>query len=274
MEINIAVSFDKHYQKYATVCLNSILLNSTSTNKIKIFIITDLKEKQFIWQLKKVLKHFNYSINDLGSDFDKLPTGFHFTKAMYGLLAIPRILAAKGIKKALYLDLDMLILNDLQELFSQDIGEYYCAGAHDIHSQNPDLNNRLGLQQGFVINSGVLLMNIFQMNKVDWVKESENLNREGKISWGDQDIVNILMDGKIKLLDQKWNVQSGNVQNSYNEDINIIHFTESNNSKPWKLNSSHRYLNVYNTYIRKSGFLWDYLWLESFRRLRKIKIFR
>jgi len=219
--------------------------------------------------LKSVLANFEYSIEKLGKDFDKLPTGFHFTKAMYGLLAMPSILAKKGVKKALYLDLDTLIIDNLEELYNVELGDYYCAGAHDIHSDDDKLIQRLELHQGFAANSGVLLMNIEKMNKIDWIKSSEELNKLGKIKWGDQDIVNILLDGKIKLLEQKWNVQSGHFQNRYVDQVSIVHFTESGNTKPWNYRCKHLYLSAYNTYVRRSGFFWDYIKLESVRRFKK-----
>ncbi len=267
--MNIAITFDGNYQNWATVCLNSIIINSKLTDKIRLFIISDLEEKQFIWQLRKVLVHYNYSIDKLGSDFDHLPTGFHFTKAMYGVLAMPRLLAQKGIKKALYIDLDTLILDDVNKLYSTDLGDYFCAGCLDIHTDDLSLRGRLRLKQDYVINSGVLLMNIDKMNEIEWVKKSDDFRRLGLIQWGDQDIINMILDKKMKVLDQKWNVQSGNFQNGYVGEVSIVHFTESGNTKPWRIKSKHPYLNIYNTYISISRFYFDYLILELSRRVNK-----
>jgi UDP-glucose:(glucosyl)LPS alpha-1,3-glucosyltransferase/UDP-glucose:(galactosyl)LPS alpha-1,2-glucosyltransferase len=271
--MNLAITFDKNYQKWAAVCLNSILDTYSGEDNINLIIITDLEYRQFIGQLKESLKKFQFLIFDFSSAFDNLPTGFHFTKAMYGLLAMPSLLSAQGIEKALYIDLDILVLEDLNILFNVDLGDYYCGGVLDIHSSNKDLQNRLSLKQGFVINSGVLLMNVQKMNSIDWKTQANELHNQGKIKWGDQDVINMLLDQKIMILDQKWNVQSGNFQNGYDGDVSIVHFTESNNSKPWSIKSKHRYLGVYNTYMRKSGFYIDYLCFETIRRIRKLSIF-
>jgi lipopolysaccharide biosynthesis glycosyltransferase len=268
--MNLAITFDKNYQKWAAVCLNSIFNTYSGKDKINLFIITDLKFSQFISQLKKSLKNFKYTISDFSSAFDDLPTGFHFTKAMYGLLAMPSFLNEQGIEKALYLDLDIIVLEDLNELYKVDLGDYFCGGVLDVHSEDKDLQSRLTVKQGFVVNSGVLLMDIPKMNSIDWNTKANELNQLGKIKWGDQDVINMLLDEKIMVLPQKWNVQSGNFQIGYSGDVSVVHFTESGNTKPWSFKSKHLYLGAYNTLIRKSGFYGEYLVLESVRRIRKI----
>ncbi len=267
--VNLAITFDNNYQKWATVCLNSVVKTYKGTNKIRLFILSDLEYKKFIPQLKNILKYFEFSIDAIGNAFDDLPTGFHFTKAMYGLLAMPSLLAKKGIKKALYIDLDIIVLEDLNQLYSIDLSKHFCAGALDIHTQDEALQTRLNLKQGFVINSGVILMNIEKMNEIDWIEQANELNIQGKIQWGDQDVVNMLMDGKIMKLEQKWNVQSGNFQNGYEGDVSVVHFTESGNTKPWNFQSKHSYLSIYNVCMRTSGFYWDYFRFELVRRIKK-----
>ncbi len=268
--VNLAITFDNNYQKWATVCLHSVIQTYKGTDKIRLFILSDLEYQKFIPQLKIVLKNFEFSVDALGNAFDDLPTGFHFTKAMYGLLAMPGLLAKKGIKKALYIDLDIIVLEDLNQMYNIFLDNYFCAGALDIHTKNEALQTRLDLKQGFVINSGLILMNIEKMNEIDWIEEANELNIQGKIQWGDQDVVNMLLDGKIMKLEQKWNVQSGNFQNGYGGDVSVVHFTESGNTKPWNYKSKHPYLGVYHTYMRKSGFYWDYFRFEFMRRIKKI----
>jgi UDP-glucose/galactose:(glucosyl)LPS alpha-1,2-glucosyl/galactosyltransferase len=268
--LNLAITFDNNYQKWATVCLHSVFKTYKGTAEIRLFILSDLDYKNFIPQLKNILRNFEFSIDVIGNAFDDLPTGFHFTKAMYGLLAMPGLLSKKGIKKALYIDLDIIVLEDLNQLYSINLSEYFCAGALDIHTHNEALQTRLNLKQGFVINSGVILMNIEKMNEINWIEKANKLNIQGKIRWGDQDVVNMLMDGKIIKLEQKWNVQSGNFQNGYEGDVSVVHFTESGNTKPWHWKAKHPYLGVYHIYIRESGFYWDYFRFELVRRLKKL----
>jgi lipopolysaccharide biosynthesis glycosyltransferase len=267
--MNIAICFDKNFQKWATVCLYSIWEQHKNDPKIRLVILSDITFNQCIWQLKKVLNHFDFTFDNPGNDFDDMPTGYHFNVTTYWRLALPIVLANYGIEKAIYLDTDIIVVENLQELYDYELDEYSCGGCVDIGSELHV--SRMKLKQGFAINGGVLLMDVYKMNQLNWADEANRLNEEGRIKWVDQDVINILLDEKIKLIDLKWNVQSGDFQNGYDGKVSIVHFTESSNTKPWKYGSTHLYLSVYNTYIRTSGFYWSYLILETVRRLKKYK---
>ena len=265
--MNIAICFDKNFQKWATVCLYSIWVQHKNDPKIRLVILSDITYNQCIWQLRKVLKHFDFTFDNPGNDFDDMPTGYHFNVTTYWRLALPKVLTSYGIKKAIYLDTDTLVVDGLQELYNINLYDKTCGGSLDIGSDKHI--DRMALKQGFAINGGVLLLNVFKMNLINWANEANRLNEEGRIEWVDQDVINILLDGEIALLDLKWNVQSGNFQNCYKGKVNILHFTESKYTKPWRIKNKHLYLGVYNTFMRKSGFYFEYLFFEGIRRLRK-----
>lgn len=269
--MNLSICFDKNYQKWAAVCLYSVITNYKGGIPIRLVIISDISLKDCIPQLKRVLSNFNVSFDNPGSDFDSLPTGFHFNVTTYWRLTLPKVLQKYGIEKVIYIDSDTLVLKDISELYSIELNDKTIGACIDIASDQHV--NRMHLEQGFAINGGVLLMDIPKMNKLDWVSDANRLNEEGKIHWVDQDVLNILLDGQIKLIDLKWNVQSGYFQNSYKGHVGIVHFTESGNAKPWSHQAKHLYISVYNTYMRKSGFYWDYIKLETLRRLKKKLIY-
>lgn len=265
--MNIAICFDKNYQKWATVCLYSIWEQHKNDPKIRLVILSDITYDQSIWQLKKVLKHFDFTFDNPGSDFDEMPTGYHFNVTTYWRLALPKVLALYGIEKAIYLDTDTLVVDSLHDLYNINLNGKTCGGSLDIGSDKH--TDRMGLNQGFAINGGVLLMDVTKMNQFNWAEEANRLNQEGRIKWVDQDVINIVLDGEVEMIDLKWNVQSGNFQNGYKGDVNIVHFTESNNTKPWNIKSKHLYMGVYNTYMRKSGFYLDWFYYEGIRRIKK-----
>lgn len=269
--MTISICFDRNYQNWAAVCLNSIWRNYNGNSRIRLVILSDINFEQCIWQLKRVLNNYDFSFDNPGSDFDQMPTGFHFNVTTYWRLALPKVLAKHKIDKTIYLDVDTLIIDNLEELYNVSIEGKVCGGCLDISSRAH--TERMELKQEFAINGGVLLMDVERMNQIDWVEESKRLNDEGRIQWVDQDVINLLLDNDIQLIDLKWNVQSGNFQNSYNGTVSIVHFTESNNTKPWNIRGKHRFMGVYNTYMRKSGFYLDYLWFETVRRIKKLRIF-
>lgn len=269
--MNIAVCFDRNYQKWATVCLYSIWEQHKNSSKIRLVILSDIKFRECIWQLKKVLRKFEYTFDNPGNDFDLLPTGFHFNVTAYWRLALPQVLTKYGIEKAIYLDSDTIVLENMSELFKLDLRGNACGGCLDISSD--ELVKWLGLKQGFAINSGLLLMDVVKMNSVDWVVEATRLSEEERITWVDQDVINILLDENILLIDIKWNIQSGNFIHGYNKKVNIVHFTEAKNSKPWSENCKHPYFGFYKTLMKKSGFYLSYYKLKfNYYKKKVIKI--
>jgi UDP-glucose:(glucosyl)LPS alpha-1,3-glucosyltransferase/UDP-glucose:(galactosyl)LPS alpha-1,2-glucosyltransferase len=258
--MNIAICFDKNFQKWATVCLYSIWEQHKNDSKIRLVILSDVSYPNCILQLKKVLKHFNFSFDNPGNEFDDMPTGYHFNVTTYWRLALPKVLSKYGIEKAIYLDTDILVVDSLQELSNTNLNDKICGGSLDIGS-NIHVG-RMGLKQGFAINGGVLLMDVVKMNQINWPVEANRLNQEGLIKWVDQDVINIMLDGKIELLDLKWNTQTSHFKRKrYIPTAVIYHFTSNGvGHKPWQ--NKYRKLKIvrrYFTLVRKSGFVFDYL---------------
>lgn len=252
----IAICFDKNFQKWATVCLYSIWEQHKNSPKIRLVILSDINYRQAIWQLKKVLKHFDFTFDNPGNDFDSMPTGYHFNVTTYWRLALPKVLANYGIKKAIYLDTDTLIVENLQELFDVDLNGKTCGGSLDIGSLKHI--ERMSLKQGFAINGGVLLMDVAKMNQFNWADEANRLNQQGLIQWVDQDVINILLDCEIALLDLKWNKQTGHFLHKYPEKPAIVHFTMWADKKPWFTTFRHPYIPKLLEILLKNGFLMLY----------------
>jgi lipopolysaccharide biosynthesis glycosyltransferase len=268
MQIALCTSFNKNYQNWAAVSLNSVLINTKSKSKIRLVLVSDITYESCIPQLRCILDKFDFTIDNPGTEFDGLPELKHVGLVTYWRLLLPSVLNKYGIIKSIYFDVDTLIIGDLSELYQLELNSLFCLGCLDINSE--EHVERLQLSQNFIINGGVILMDVLKMNSINWLKDLRELHKMGKIKWVDQDALNILLDNKIGLLPQSWNIQSGNFQNGYKGEVNILHFTESNNTKPWNSNCRHPYFNVYRTYIRKTGFIWSYFKLETLARWKKL----
>jgi lipopolysaccharide biosynthesis glycosyltransferase len=251
--MNIAICFDKNFQKWATVCLFSIWEQHKSGSKIRLVVLSDISYGQCIWQLKRVLRHFEFTIDNPGDELDDMPTSHQFSKAVYWRLILPNILANYQIEKAIYLDSDTIAVERLNDLYNKDLEGYFCGGVLDLHSDKHVI--RLELTQGFAVNSGVLLMNVPKMNSIDWINESLRLNSLGKASFFDQDLVNIILDNKMKLLDLKWNKQTGHFLHKYSDKPAIVHFTMWADKKPWFTTFRHPFIPKLIEILLKNGFL-------------------
>ena len=123
---------------------------------------------------------------------------------------MPELLESE--QKVLYLDTDVIVLQDLRELYEYDLEENLVAGVKAYAYPVPDDDEKErykkksgGKSLDDYINAGVLLMNLYEMRKCNFVEQSMEL--VGKdLPCQDQDIINILSEGRRVTLPFKYNV--------------------------------------------------------------------
>ena len=246
---------DNNYVYPTLVSMTSIVENKKEDSYPKFHLmlsgsISD-ENKQRFEKFEKIYGNQNCSV-ELIDMKDKFKDAYRsrWEIAMYYRLLIPNLLS--DCKKALYLDGDTISTKDLQDLYNIDISNYYTAGCIDFDTyllrsgyekilNIPDRNQ--------YINSGVLLLNLNDIRKdnieqkmIDLVPQA----KDKKFRFPDQDIINSICYGKIKIIDPKYNAmthqfnkynfnlskikqQLNDLQISYN-DPTIIHYT---GGKPW-----------------------------------------
>lgn len=161
---------------------------------------------------------------------------------------------APNLNKALYLDADLVVNGNLNELYDIDLENNYCAGVKDKFIEETDYKNTLGLSPNETyINAGVLLLNLSRMRK-DNVSEKllSNTNKLAEqIEYQDQDIINITFRGQIKEVDSRYNFASSNVirEKSKIKEAMIIHYTGP--IKPWNKNCKHKLRNLWKNYYNR-----------------------
>ncbi len=170
------------------------------------------------------------------SRFDAFPLPLeHITQEMYYRYLLPEMLP--GERRTLYLDVDLLALDDLSPLWDLDFGDALLAGVPDAKKDTPDWRDyrrRLGLREDAVyVNSGVLLMNLEGLRAFGFgAKCMEATGRlHDRIAWPDQDVINLTAQGRILPLPDRWNCTSPRALPK-GERPAIRHFA-SFSSKPW-----------------------------------------
>lgn len=216
------VSSDE-YTKYVSVVVTSIVKNSLSGNNYDIVIVS----KDMCIQNQRILKEIveNYDNISLrffdASGISKLNlyTWGPFSVDTYCRLLIPDIF--KYYETILYMDSDIVVNKDIYELLSTDINNYYLAATYDTHVVSY-LNFKHGTQKEEYekYNKEVLGMEkpdeYFQMGVCLYNVKAINSNFDQnyliseavkeKLRWLDQDLINKLFYGKIKYIDNNWNV--------------------------------------------------------------------
>ena len=144
--------------------------------------------------------------HDMGDDF-KNDWAAVWPPSMYYRLKAASKLDDK-IDKCIYVDGDTLIVKDLSEFFNIDLENNYLGGVLDPQIIR-EFGNNTHCKNSY-INSGVALINLKKIRKDD--KEQELLqkvkenNSHHLYTLPDQDILNVVFDGKIKLLSLKYNL--------------------------------------------------------------------
>lgn len=132
--INLVLAADDNYARYLGVALVSIIDNHHDPRPLFFHIldngITDQNKEylKVIGESKGAkLKFYEISENLLAA----CPEVGHLTKTSYARLLIPELLPA-DITKVIYLDVDIVVLGDIAELYNQDIKGHSLGAVTDV----------------------------------------------------------------------------------------------------------------------------------------------
>lgn len=154
----------------------------------------------------------------------------------------------KEITKVLYLDCDIACNGSLKKLWEIDLEGSAIGGIIDCNGTHAGYHERIKTPINVpYINSGVLLMNLDKWRKDDLIQKVCDCAIEHQFPLLDQDSLNFVFQGDIKLLPVKYNTQTlfifggelqWHVEYTYIEEIRdaiknpvIVHYLTAN--KPW-----------------------------------------
>ena len=232
-EINVCLSTDNNYAKYAGVVITSVLKNAAEDDKLNIFVLDggiSEENKNKINSLKSI-KDCNITFvqidENMFSDFKSITTHAYISLPAYYRLKMPSLLP--DIHRIIYFDCDVIIEKSLKELFNIEMGEHALAGVKDVKKKMQKINPTY-------VNSGILLMDLDNMRKQNLENKFFEYTKEhyAEIVCGDQEIINAVCNGEIKNIESKWNTQISNFSNrsDYTNHPYIVHFIGKN--KPWQ----------------------------------------
>lgn len=247
-EINICLSCDNNYAKYAGVTITSIVYNADKGDKYHFYILDNgIKEdlKQQICSITDFPITF-FQVNDEDFQiFKKITTHKYITIPTYFRLKIASYFPNLG--KVIYLDCDTIIDTSLSKLNNIDISDYLLAGVQDIKKSIVEQNPTY-------VNAGVLIFNLKKIREEHIENKFFEYTQQNlaEIVCGDQEIINAVCKGRIKLIDPLWNVQTGSFINrsNFTKHPYIIHYVSK--QKPWNFGSFSYNKHFYFKYLQKS----------------------
>lgn len=273
--MNIVLAADDNFVMHCGVTMMSVMSNNRD---VHFYLLTEGLSAENEQKLRALVKE-NGGLLDIiavpESVVAKLPMPkdamlSHISVATYYRLFISSLLPA-NIDKVIYLDCDMIIREDISELFNIDLGHFVIGAVYQDDKTIMDYHTfeRLGyLPQYGYFNAGLLLISLKNWRGInaealfmDFIR-----NNFEKIIMHDQDVLNATLYGKVKMLDCKWNMltpffmrgvcdYSNSKCSNYVMDIltkylhnpAIVHFASK--PKAWEWACSHPFKRDYYKYL-------------------------
>lgn len=243
MEImHIAFCCDDNYIVPASVMLESLFNSNREVHIVAHTFLDDLN-KNSTEKLRKIIEKFDgelvlHKLPEQATEIIKnAPLAWEYLSVTtYYRLMLPYVVG-ESVNKVLYLDCDVMVRKNMYKYYIEQEKDVIISGAKDIEAEQHGF--RLKLSQ--YINAGVLIMNLDAIRERFSIKQMlDEMNRlmsEFYLKCGDQDIINILFQDRIKVLPDSFNYQHVIhklyiLKNSKElTEVECVHFIT--NDKPW-----------------------------------------
>lgn len=235
---HIAFCFDDNYAMPAGIAMSSVISNNLDKNLVfHLFAnnVTNEKISRF-----NQLNNDNVSIicYEIGDDFSINPDTLvlHVSASTCLRFVVPQILN-KVTSRVLYLDCDVLCANNLNELIHTDLSDKYAAVVPDVDKTQEKQCPACDIPYGEYFNAGMIYINTDMWVDNNLTDKAFAMINSGKVyKFADQDVLNILMQGKTVFLPKRFNILTsltvgGKEDNMIGNDAVIIHYVTGN--KPW-----------------------------------------
>jgi lipopolysaccharide biosynthesis glycosyltransferase len=240
--INVAWCTDANYLEYVATSMISVLMNNTHQSLAFYVFVYDVSDDEI-----EKLKSINTCIHVQKiekSDIEKYSDNLkikHLNRSIYMRLAVPRLLR-DNVESLIYLDADTLCFDSISSISEVNISDVICAVSHDALTIDENKNaQRLGLKNTHYFNSGFLYINVKNWIQHDIENKANTLLQEkgNSLPYPDQDALNIVIDGNVRFIDNKWNFLFNWFTDEQKETFfyhknltpKIVHFTGGR--KPW-----------------------------------------
>ena len=213
--MNLLFAIDDNFVQQLETVLLSIHLN-TKSQEFNIYVLQKkrLAKEAELAAFCKQLKMTYHPVMVKQSLFENAPVTDRYPTTIYYRLLAHQMLP-QDLHKILYLDADILCINDLSPLYNTALGNNLFASAiHASLTNTTDVINKIRLQNfgadGYY-NSGVLLMNLDLMRQEVDANQIFDYIRRHILLLPDQDVLNALYSERIKTIpDQLYNFDTRN----------------------------------------------------------------
>lgn len=291
-EIVVVSGADDGYAIPLAVAIRSALDRLAAHRRMRLFILDGGLADESAARLMQSWRDPRLAVEWLRPDVDlvrDLPVSDHISLAAYLRLLMPSLLPA-DVRRVIYMDADMLVRRDLGDLWNEPLDGWSVLAAQDLAAPFLDSSSslpnfervnrhlaaawpvanyrELGLpRDGMYFNSGLLVVDLDRWRRertADAVLDCLRTHRQ-HVLWWDQYALNVVLAGKWRPLDRRWN-QGAHVYQypswadspldaetfaRVRRDPWIVHFCSP--SKPWQYFCPHPYTRAWRTCLRRTA---------------------
>ncbi|MBR6915977.1 MAG: glycosyltransferase family 8 protein [Clostridia bacterium] len=237
----IPVFFACHdrYVPYLDTAIISLVSHVSDDNEYRITVMkTDISEENQRALKKHAKTNVSIEFFDVQDMLEpvkgKLPEMFYFGVAAYFRFFIET--SFPQYDKAVYLDSDVILLEDIAELYRTDIGDNLVGAVYEQNTDRSPLftnyvENIIGIPYYTYFNSGVMVMNLKEFRKFKVQDRFIGMLTEYNFDClaPDQEYLNVICHGRVKYLPTGWNKHS--FPEAPEGELKLCHYALSN--KPW-----------------------------------------
>ncbi|MBO5286343.1 MAG: glycosyltransferase family 8 protein [Clostridia bacterium] len=254
--VPVFFSSDENYLPFMAVALKSIKENTSKDTHYKVYVLcedipVDKKDKlDFLIDDTMTIDFIDvgFKVNPIRKEMHDTLRDY-YTLSIFYRLFIPTLFPEYD--KAIYIDSDIVVLDDLTSLFDIDIKDTLLGVVVDQVVSNAEpfkyyTKKHIGVDANHYFNSGVLLMNLSALRNFRLEEKFVSIIKTHVLETvaPDQDYLNYLCKDKVTYLHAGWDKMSITDKDMPISDVKLIHYNMFN--KPW------RYDDVpYETYFWK-----------------------
>ncbi len=277
--INVAMAVNEEYLPYLAVTLSSF---KSVKRKIHVYILfTKILDTSIQTLTDWVASTHNIDVSFVNVSSQMMDrqlfvnnstNSAYLSEETYYRLLLPNLLP--DIDRILYLDADVVVNDDILEIFDINMENFFCAAVPDIadnwkFSTDKDVESyrrdMLGItDRDSYFNAGVLLLDLNKLREK--YSGSDLMEIASRYNWNkhDQDVLNFICKGNFYQLDYRWNliyISDDELKRHYPKEIidsyfeacknpGIIHYAAK---KPWL-----------NIDVPNQSYFWNALWDSAF----------
>lgn len=275
--IVIVVACDNHYMPLLAGLIKSIEVNHKTEEHIHFFILDDGIYKRNKLKLKESVSAEVFTIHWISKE-NVIPPGMNipYDNSSYPLTIHMRMFIPYFIpeefEKVIYMDVDMIVIDEISRLWKTDLADYTIAAASDAwlktFGQSHAIENykQLGFEADTkYFNTGLLIMNTRKWRESDFTpKVFQCIDDNRKFAnYPDQYGLNVIFANKWLELDIGWNWSAA----EWNPEASLIHFIQRKPIyKTYRFEK--QYLNLFYKYLNLTKWH-DFVPISEFKRLTK-----